>query len=63
MTIYIASPGAGLLVGVVSSLLNQTGDTRLRARLPRGWEAGERTGTGPHGTSNDVGLLWPPTSS
>jgi beta-lactamase class A len=39
---------------------NRTGDTRLRARLPPGWQAGERTGTGPNGTSNDVGLLWPP---
>jgi beta-lactamase class A len=39
---------------------NRTGDTRLRAGLPPGWQAGERTGTGPNGTSNDVGLLWPP---
>jgi beta-lactamase class A len=42
---------------------NRTGDTRLRARLPTGWQAGERTGTGPNGTSNDVGLLWPPDGS
>lgn len=39
---------------------NRTGDTRLRAGLPQGWQAGERTGTGPNGTSNDVGLVWPP---
>jgi beta-lactamase class A len=39
---------------------NRTGDTRLRAGLPPGWQAAERTGTGPNGTSNDVGLLWPP---
>jgi beta-lactamase class A len=39
---------------------NRTGDTRLRAGLPPGWQAGERTGTGPNGTSNDVGLVWPP---
>jgi beta-lactamase class A len=39
---------------------NRTGDARLRARLPAGWQAGEKTGTGAHGTSNDVGLLWPP---
>lgn len=37
-----------------------TGGTRLRAGLPRGWEAGDRTGTAPHGTSNVVGVLWPP---
>jgi beta-lactamase class A len=39
---------------------NRTGDARLRARLPPGWQAGEKTGTASHGTSNDVGLLWPP---
>jgi beta-lactamase class A len=39
---------------------NKTGDARLRARLPPGWQAGEKTGTSAHGTSNDVGLLWPP---
>jgi beta-lactamase class A len=39
---------------------NRTGDARLRARLPQGWRAGEKTGTSAHGTSNDVGLLWPP---
>lgn len=42
---------------------NRTGDARLRAGLPPGWQAGERTGTGPNGTSNDVGLLWPPDGS
>lgn len=39
---------------------NRTGDKRLRAALPSGWRAGEKTGTGENGTSNDVGLLWPP---
>jgi len=39
---------------------NTTGDHRLRAGLPPGWSAGEKTGTGGHHTSNDVGLLWPP---
>ena len=39
---------------------NRTGDRRLRARLPRGWQVGDKTGTGANGTSNDIGLLWPP---
>lgn len=39
---------------------NRTGDKRLRAGLPPGWRAGERTGTGENGTSNDAGLFWPP---
>ena len=38
----------------------RTGDQRLRAGMPPGWRIGEKTGTGPRGTSNDVGVLWPP---
>ena len=39
---------------------NKTGEARLRARLPQGWSAGEKTGSAENGTSNDVGLFWPP---
>ncbi|MDA8521141.1 class A beta-lactamase [Acidovorax sp. NCPPB 4044] len=39
---------------------NRTGDKRLRAGMPQGWRIGEKTGTGPRGTSNDAGLFWPP---
>jgi beta-lactamase class A len=39
---------------------NKTGGTRLRARLPKDWRVGDKTGIGEHGTTNDVGLLWPP---
>lgn len=39
---------------------NRTGDKRLRAGMPQGWRIGEKTGTGPRGTSNDTGLFWPP---
>ena len=42
---------------------NRTGDKRLRAKLPPGWNAGEKTGTSDHATSNDVGLLWPPNGA
>ncbi|HWX48859.1 MAG TPA: class A beta-lactamase [Roseomonas sp.] len=38
----------------------RTGGARLRARLPQGWQVGDKTGTGSERTSNDVGLLWPP---
>lgn len=41
-------------------LANKTGDTRLRARLPAGWQVGDKTGAGARGTNNDVGILWPP---
>jgi len=39
---------------------NKTGDTRLRADLPNGWRVGDKTGSGERGTTNDVGLVWPP---
>jgi beta-lactamase class A len=39
---------------------NRTGARRLRAGLPPGWRAGEKTGSGEHGSSNDAGLFWPP---
>jgi beta-lactamase class A len=39
---------------------NKTGDTRLRAGWPTGWRIGDKTGTGSHGTSNDVAVFWLP---
>jgi beta-lactamase class A len=39
---------------------NKTGDTRLRAGLPTGWRVGDKTGSGERGTTNDVGVFWPP---
>ena len=39
---------------------NKTGDQRLRAGVPRGWRVGDKTGTGGHGATNDIGILWPP---
>lgn len=36
-----------------------TGLTRLRAGLPPGWRAGDKTGSG-SGQLNDVAILWPP---
>jgi beta-lactamase class A len=38
----------------------RTGRERLRARLPAGWAAGDKTGTGDHGAVNDLAILWPP---
>jgi beta-lactamase class A len=39
---------------------NKTGDTRLRAGLPAGWRIGDKTGTGEHGSTNDIAIVWPP---
>lgn len=38
---------------------NRTGDARLRAGVPDGWRVADKTGTGEHGSTNDIGALWP----
>jgi beta-lactamase class A len=38
----------------------RTGSARLRAGVPRGWTAGDKTGTGDNGAANDVAIVWPP---
>jgi beta-lactamase class A len=39
---------------------SRTGKSRLRAGLPREWKAGDKTGTGFQGETNDVAVAWPP---
>jgi len=39
---------------------SSTGRRRLRAGLPPGWRAGDKTGTGANGASNDVAIVFPP---
>jgi beta-lactamase class A len=39
---------------------NTTGGTRVRAGLPAGWVVGDKTGTGDHGSANDIAVIWPP---
>ncbi|MEU2776950.1 class A beta-lactamase [Streptomyces sp. NPDC007162] len=41
-------------------LANTTGGERIRAGLPEDWTVGDKTGTGAHGTANDVAVAWPP---
>jgi beta-lactamase class A len=38
---------------------NRTGDKKLRAGLPAGWRAGDKTGAGSRGSNHDVAVLWP----
>ena len=38
---------------------NITGLDRLRARLPAGWRAADKTGANGEHTSNDIAVLWP----
>ncbi|MEG8066348.1 class A beta-lactamase [Xanthomonas hortorum pv. gardneri] len=39
---------------------NRTGDTCLRAGLPRSWKIGDKTGSNGIDTRNDIAILWPP---
>jgi beta-lactamase class A len=41
----------------------QTGLTSIRAGVPSTWVTADKTGTGEHGTHNDVAVLWPPNRS
>ncbi len=41
-------------------IASTTGLARLRAGLPPGWKAGDKTGSGAAGALNDVAILWPP---
>lgn len=40
-----------------------TGDKRLAAGTPRAWTVAQKTGTGDYGTTNAIGVLWPPVGS
>lgn len=40
-------------------IANTTGDTRLRAGLPKGWRVGDKTGTGGNASVNDIAIVWP----
>lgn len=42
---------------------NTTGYSRIRAGVPKGWIVGDKTGTGDYGTTNDIGIIWPPNCS
>lgn len=37
-----------------------TGARRLRAGVPADWQVADKTGSGDHGTANDIGILAPP---
>ncbi|WP_373319961.1 MULTISPECIES: class A beta-lactamase [Methylobacterium] len=54
----LTSASRGTLVAWLRA--NRTGGARLRAGLPPAWQVGDKTGSGDRGTTNDVGLLWPP---
>jgi beta-lactamase class A len=42
---------------------NTTSTERFLAGVPAGWKVGDKTGSGSYGTTNDVGVLWPPAGA
>ena len=54
----LSAPSRDQLTGWL--IANQTGDARLRAGLPGSWRVGDKTGSGGRGSTNDVGVVWPP---
>ncbi len=38
---------------------NRTGNDRIRAGVPKGWQVADKTGSGDYGTTNDIAILWP----
>jgi beta-lactamase class A len=39
---------------------SRTGLERVRAGIPKGWQVGDKTGTGAGGAVNDLVIVWPP---
>ncbi|MBV6738211.1 class A beta-lactamase (plasmid) [Priestia megaterium] len=39
---------------------NTTGDSLIRAGVPKGWVVADKTGSGSYGTRNDIAIIWPP---
>lgn len=39
---------------------NTTGNTRIRAGVPKNWRVGDKTGGGNYNTANDMAIIWPP---
>ncbi|HAF87986.1 MAG: class A beta-lactamase [Legionellaceae bacterium] len=55
----LAKPQREMLVSWLKA--NTTGDFRIRAGLPKVWAVADKTGTGgAYGTTNDLGIIWPP---
>ncbi|MDR3495775.1 MAG: class A beta-lactamase [Ancalomicrobiaceae bacterium] len=53
----LSSPGRDQLKTWM--LGTKTGDARIRAGVPKGWQVADKTGTGYYGTANDIGVVWP----
>jgi beta-lactamase class A len=54
----LSLPSRALLIDWMAA--SRTGLERLRAGLPRSWNAGDKTGTGQNGAFNDIAIAYPP---
>ncbi len=54
----LSDAGRAQIVSWMSA--NKTGAHRLRAGVPGDWRVADKTGTGDLGSTNDIGVLWPP---
>ncbi|SDV47105.1 beta-lactamase class A [Chitinasiproducens palmae] len=54
----LSAPSRQRLLGWMNG--NITGGAKLRAGVPGNWQVADKTGSGGHGTSNDVAVLIPP---
>ncbi len=54
----ISLPSRAMLIDWMT--VSKTGLDRLRAGLPRGWQVGDKTGTGENGAINDLVIAYPP---
>ena len=44
-------------------LANTTGKAKFVAGLPADWKVADKTGSGDHGSNNDIGVLYPPNNA
>jgi beta-lactamase class A len=55
---FLTAASRALLIGWMET--STTGLDRLRAGFPTGWRAGDKTGSGGRGATNDVAIAFPP---
>ncbi|WP_119273664.1 class A beta-lactamase [Taklimakanibacter deserti] len=62
-TDFLSGPSRSQLAAWL--IATKTGDSRLRAGVPKTWLVGDKTGTNgdKYGNANDIAVLWPPDRS
>jgi beta-lactamase class A len=60
LTLGAGLPQAEQRILIDWMLANTTGNERMRAGVPAGWKVADKTGSGSYGTTNSIGLLYPP---